>query len=128
MKLTSLFDPLRQAATAFFKHDLALRRDAGTREVKIVLEQRAPKKGAKPTREELAQRREREELALMRAQLAELLDTMPETRAGWRTTSSFTPSGTLRVSSRHHARRIPRTSTPNNVHLSARLKSTVTLP
>lgn len=83
MKLTRLFDPLRHAATAFFKHDLALRRDGETRQVKIVLEHR-PAKGGKPTREELAQRKEREELGLIRAQLAELLDSLPETRATMR--------------------------------------------
>jgi hypothetical protein len=77
-----LLNPLRQAAAAFFKHDLALRRgDKGA--VVIVLEQR-PAGGAKakkaPTREELAERKEKAELALIRTQLAELLDTMPETR------------------------------------------------
>ena len=85
MKLMSrLFDPLRHVATAFFKHDVALRRDSETRHVKIVLCERGSKPGDKLSREELAARKEREELALMRAQLAELLDTLPETRSAMR--------------------------------------------
>jgi hypothetical protein len=36
----SLFSPLRQAAVAFFKHDVALRREPGG--VQIVLEERGP--------------------------------------------------------------------------------------
>jgi hypothetical protein len=75
-----LFDPLKQAVAAFFRHDIALRRaDDG---VHIVLEERAtpPGKGKPPTRAELQARKERHELELMREQLAQLLDEMPETR------------------------------------------------
>lgn len=72
---------LGQGVKAFFSHDLALQRaDDG---VHIVLKERSaepvPKKGP-PTREELARQRERQELELMRQQLAELLNELPETR------------------------------------------------
>jgi len=73
-----LLQPLRQAAAAFFKHDLALRRD-GT-EVRLVLEQRPKGEGRPPSRAEVAARREKEELAQMRSELAALLNEMPETR------------------------------------------------
>jgi hypothetical protein len=72
---------LRQAAAAFFKHDVALRK--GEHGVEIVLQERpaVPAKAAKkPSRAELSSRKEREELALMREQLAALLDELPESR------------------------------------------------
>lgn len=75
----SLFSPLRQAAVAFFKHDVALRREEGG--VQIVLEERGP--GGKhhvPSRAELAQQKQKAELALMLEQLAGLLNDLPETR------------------------------------------------
>ena len=82
--LSKLFDPLRHAAAAFFKHDLALRRDdAG---LQIVLEPKVdgasqrktkPKKGS---REDLAKHKEHQELALVLEQLAALLAELPETR------------------------------------------------
>ena len=82
--LSKLFDPLRHAVAAFFKHDLALRRgDAG---LQIVLEPRVegafqrkpkPKKGS---REDLAMRKEKQELALVLEQLDALLTELPETR------------------------------------------------
>lgn len=80
--LSSLFKPLTRAATAFFKHDLALRRADGA--VHIVLEQRVAAAPTKPTREELVQRKESAELVVMRRQLAELLQSMPETRNAMR--------------------------------------------
>ena len=77
-----VFRPLRQVAAAFFSHDLGLERGKGR--VQIVLKDRAVVKGALPSRAELAARRESQEFALMRQQLAELLDDMPETRATMR--------------------------------------------
>lgn len=79
-----LFRPLGDAAKAFFKHDLALRRsEAG---VEIVLEQRP--RGAQPgkplSRAEEAERKAREELQLMRGQLGEVLDELPGTREAMR--------------------------------------------
>jgi hypothetical protein len=75
--LSSFVQSLRAASAAFFKHDVALKRaDDG---VRIVLKQR-PGDARAPTREEIAVRREGQELALMQAQLAELLGELPETR------------------------------------------------
>ncbi len=76
----SLFSPLRQAAVAFFKHDVALRREEGG--VQIVLEERGPggERQRLPSRAELARQKEKAEVALMLEQLANLLDDMPETR------------------------------------------------
>lgn len=80
--LSKLIDPLRHAAAAFFKHDLALRRDdAG---LQIVLEAKVedavrikPKKGS---REDLAKRKEKQELTQVLVQLDALLAELPETR------------------------------------------------
>ena len=74
----SLFSPLRQAAVAFFKHDVALRREEGG--VQIVLEERGPGGQRPPSRAELARKQEKLEVALMLEQLAGLLDDLPETR------------------------------------------------
>ncbi len=80
--LSKLFDPLRHAAAAFFRHDLALRRDDSG--LQIVLEPKAeaakhhrPKKGS---REDLARRKDKQELALVLEQLDALLVELPETR------------------------------------------------
>lgn len=75
--LTQLLAPLQRAATAFFKHDLALRRTG--RSVHIVLEKRGASTG-EPSREELVKRKRDQELALMRRQLAELLASLPASR------------------------------------------------
>lgn len=74
----SLFSPLRQAAVAFFKHDVALRREPGG--VQIVLEERGPGGQRLPSRAELARKQEKLEVALMLEQLDGLLSDMPETR------------------------------------------------
>jgi hypothetical protein len=79
--LTRLFTPLRRAATAFFKHDLAVQR--GERGLQIVLKDRAAPT-AKPSREELGRRKESAELVLMRQQLGELLAGLPEARSAMR--------------------------------------------
>ncbi len=80
-----LFRPLGDAAKAFFKHDLALRRsEAG---VEIVLEARPPRSGrpSQPlSRADEAERKAREELLLMRGQLGEVLDELPGTREAMR--------------------------------------------
>jgi len=88
--ISKILSPIRRAAAAFFKHDLALKRERDG--LHIVLEAKAPveastgkdlTKKSKPTkgeREKLAERKAAEELALMRQQLAELLDEVPETR------------------------------------------------
>ncbi|MBX3633848.1 MAG: hypothetical protein KF683_00365 [Rubrivivax sp.] len=77
--LLKLFDPLRQAAAAFFRHDLKLERNGAG--VHVVLEERAaPGKPRPPSRAEAAAAKEQAELALIRTQLKELLDELPETR------------------------------------------------
>ena len=77
-----IFAPLRQAVAAFFKHDLALRRDdAG---LQIVLEPKVEngpkKKPKKGSREDVAQQKDKQELALVLEQLGTLLSELPETR------------------------------------------------
>jgi hypothetical protein len=76
--LNRLFSPLRNAAAAFFKHDLAVRREGA--QVRLVLEERPAEGRAKESRVEQSQRKEKEELAQMRAELAALLNELPETR------------------------------------------------
>jgi hypothetical protein len=78
--LFRFLDPLRHAATAFFRHDLALRRGEGG--VHIVLEERQvrPGKPRPQSRADQTTRKEREELALMLEQLGELLAELPEAR------------------------------------------------
>lgn len=84
--LSKLFEPLRQAAAAFFKHDLALRRDPAG--LQIVLEPKAaaaaPRKAKKGSREEAIARKEKQELALILEQLGGLLAELPETRSALR--------------------------------------------
>jgi hypothetical protein len=79
--LARILNPLRQAAAAFFRHDVALRRaDDGMR---IVLEDRRSALAAAarpPTRAEVAARKEQQELEQMRGELAALLDDLPEAR------------------------------------------------
>jgi len=73
---------LRHAAAAFFKHDLALRREGSA--LHLVLEERPAAAARKPGRIEQAQRKEGEDLARIRAELAALLDELPDTRATMR--------------------------------------------
>ena len=85
--LSKLFNPVRRAAVAFFKHDLALRKDPAG--LQIVLESRAvtpapAKKPKKDSRAELAARREKQDLALILEQLGGLLAELPETRSALR--------------------------------------------
>lgn len=80
-KMTSLqrlFNPLRHAAAAFFKQDLTVRREG--HEVRLVLEERSKAKPQVQARVQEAQRKESAELAQMRAELAALLNELPETR------------------------------------------------
>lgn len=84
-----IFKPLHQAATAFFQHDLTLRRaDGGLR---LVFELRSADDGAgavgtgkQPSRAQLQADKNRQELALIQAQLTDLLDSVPETRGTMR--------------------------------------------
>lgn len=75
----SWFKPLKQIVDAIFRHDLALRRDAGG--VRVVLCDRASVAGpGRNSPAEEAAARARQELALMRSQLATVLDELPQTR------------------------------------------------
>lgn len=85
--LSKLFNPVRRAAVAFFRHDLALRRDPAG--LQIVLESKAapaaaPKKAKKDSRAELSARKEQQDLAMILQQLGELLAEVPETRSALR--------------------------------------------
>lgn len=81
---SNLFGPLRQAASAFFRHEVALRR--GENGVQIVLQERAGRSDKKhrPRRDEETAKKEAAELALMREQLGALLSELPETRRALR--------------------------------------------
>lgn len=63
---------------AFFTHDVALKRSATG--VQVVLQDAPPSTPHPVTREDQAVRREAQELALLRKELAELLDELPHTR------------------------------------------------
>lgn len=90
--IAKLFNPIRRAAAAFFKHDLALKRERDG--LRIVLEAkpaestsvsaqdtaRKKPKSNKGEREMALERKAAEELKLMRQQLAELLNEVAETR------------------------------------------------
>ena len=80
MKALNFLRPLGQAARAFFKHDLALRREADG--VRIVLEARGAAKTE--TRQSLAERRTQQTLDLIRTELAAVLGEVPGTRAALR--------------------------------------------
>lgn len=89
-----LFNPVRRAAIAFFRHDLALKREQGN--LCIVLEERPATpseplipmlKGGKPTRtqaEEDQRRRRKQAEAQVRQELRELLDQLPGSRQALR--------------------------------------------
>lgn len=81
---SNLFGPLRQAASAFFRHEVALRR--GENGVQIVLQERAGRSDKKRRghRDEETAKKEAAELALMREQLGALLSELPETRRALR--------------------------------------------
>jgi hypothetical protein len=79
-RISHLFNPLRKLVAAVFQHELALRREETG--VRVVLEERTQRTGKvkPPSRAAIAAVRDAKELALMRSQLAELLDEVPETR------------------------------------------------
>jgi len=76
--LSSLLKPLARAAAAFFKHDLTVRREGEV--VRVVLEERPRVPSKRVQRDEAAKRKADEELALIRSELAALLNELPETR------------------------------------------------
>ena len=82
--LLQIIRPFRRAAAAVFHSDIGLKRGKGG--VQFVLKDRAASQARQgtPSRAELAARREMQEFNLMRQQLAELLDDLPETRDAMR--------------------------------------------
>jgi len=79
--LSRLLKPIAQAATAFFRHDIALKRDA--KGVAIVLESRAAQPRKPSRREQIedeARRQARAQLELVQQQLKVLLDEFPGSR------------------------------------------------
>jgi hypothetical protein len=82
MHVVSSLDPLLKAVRAFFRHDVALRRDGSA--VRLVLKDPAQPVRRAPTRAEVAAERERRELQRSRNQLRELLDIDPSQRGALR--------------------------------------------
>jgi hypothetical protein len=76
--LSTLLKPLARAAAAFFKHDLTVRREGEV--VRVVLEQRPAVPSKRDRREQDERRKANEEVALIRSELAALLNQLPETR------------------------------------------------
>lgn len=78
----ALLRRLQRGLQAFFRHDIGVRREGGS--VKLVLQPPQVKVRKPLTREQIEAKREKDELRLMREQLAGLLDQLPETRAALR--------------------------------------------
>lgn len=74
--------PLRQGAAAFFRHDVTLKRESG--QLHVVLAERKAPQPVKAERVESERRRRHEETMLVRAELAALLNDLPETRTTMR--------------------------------------------
>jgi hypothetical protein len=79
--LTKIVNPLRQAAAAFFKHDVALKREPEG--LHIVLEARTPERklSKRDAKADAARKLEKQELALVVDQLSALLAEYPEARS-----------------------------------------------
>ena len=77
-KKPSVLQRVGRGFAAFFTHDVALKRSATG--VQVVLQDAPPSTPSPVTREGQAARREAQELALLRKELAELLDELPHTR------------------------------------------------
>lgn len=83
-KFSSWLSPVRQLASAFFRHDVSLKRERGGH-LHVVLAERKPGPGVgKPDRAESERRRRHEELMAVRTELAALLNELPETRTTMR--------------------------------------------
>lgn len=78
--LLKIFTPLRQAAVAFFRHDLVLKRERDGVHLALQEPRADSRKPKKPTREELDNRKDAEDTHLILAQLGDLLDTLPGSR------------------------------------------------
>jgi hypothetical protein len=76
--LKDLLQPLRTAAAAFFRYEVALRREGSA--VHVGLEERPRPEAARRRRVDVAAQHEQEALALIRAELSALLNEQPATR------------------------------------------------
>lgn len=76
--LSSLLKPLARSVAAFFRHDLTVRREGQV--VRVVLEERPREPSRRQQREQAERRKADEEIALIRSELAALLNQLPETR------------------------------------------------
>jgi hypothetical protein len=85
--LNRLLRPLGDAARAFFKADVCLRRDA--RGLQLVLEERGVGSRARETPAEQQARQEQQLLALMQRELQQVLDEQPGTRQTLRHLAHF---------------------------------------
>jgi hypothetical protein len=81
--LRKIFQPLRQAAAAFFKHDLAIQRESEGLQLVLQVRPRAPL-SKKASREQAAERRGKAEQALVLEQLGALLAEYPQSRSALR--------------------------------------------
>jgi hypothetical protein len=81
--LKKLFHPLRQAAAAFFKHDLAIKREPEGLQLVLQARPRAPL-SKKASRADATARREKAEQALVLEQLGALLSECPRSRSALR--------------------------------------------
>ena len=82
--LSQLTLPLRRAFSVVFRRQVSLTVAKGTVRVVLKDESAPPGQHRPPTRAELNARKEQQEFTLVRQQLAELLDDLPETRSTMR--------------------------------------------
>jgi hypothetical protein len=76
--------PVRQLALAFFRHDVSLKREQGGQLHVVLADRKSSSGNGKPDRAESAKRRRHEEVMAIRAELAALLNELPETRTTMR--------------------------------------------
>ena len=78
--LLRIFDPLRHAANAFFRHELTLRRDEHGLRLALEVKASSGAGQAQPNAKEQLAQKEAAQLALIQEQLSALLSELPETR------------------------------------------------
>lgn len=76
--------PVRQMASAFFRHDLRLRREEGGQLHVVLAQRKSATAPGKPDLAESERRRRHAETMLVRTELAALLNELPETRSTMR--------------------------------------------
>ncbi len=81
--LKNIFDPLRHAAAAFFKHDLAIKREPEGMQLVLQARPKTPR-SKKVSREQASACRDKAEQALVLEQLGALLAECPQSRSALR--------------------------------------------